>query len=391
MHKARLALRRRAAVRSARGGLVHAGERRGQARLDDRRSAGLQGLRLRRRQRFAIAQMEERARGHARASRSPSTIPTRRPEAAGGTGYVQHPRERDIALAGAGNPASGQTPKGAVQSKTDFGKPGYGGPCPPKGDKPHRYIFTVYALKVDKLDADENAIPSAGRIHDQREPARQGELHRHLRPQVTHLSKSARRSRRAIGDRMRHPERAKRVEGSAARPERAKRAEGSNSASFKGGCNHASPTLSFALFASAFALAVQAQVPAGYPADYAKIVDGAKKEGKVVVYSTTDAKLVQPLIKDFEVAFPGVKVEYTDMNSTEVYSRFTSENAANAASADAVWSSAMDLQMKLAVRRFGRRVQIARVRRRSRTGRIGRTRCTRRPSSRSRSSTTSGW
>ena len=44
-----------------------------------------------------------------------------------------------------------------MQSKTDFGKPGYGGPCPPKGDKPHRYIFTVYALKVDQIDADENA------------------------------------------------------------------------------------------------------------------------------------------------------------------------------------------------------------------------------------------
>src|SRR2546429_3831046 len=95
-------------------------------------------------------------------------------------------------------------------------------------------------------------------------------------------------------------------------------------------------------------LGAQAQVPAGYPADYGKIVDGAKKEGKVVVYSTTDAKLVQPLIEDFEAAFPGVKVEYTDMNSTEVYNRFISENAANAASADAVWSSSMDLQMKLA-------------------------------------------
>ena len=94
--------------------------------------------------------------------------------------------------------------------------------------------------------------------------------------------------------------------------------------------------------------AAHAQVPAGYPADYKAIVDGAKKEGKVVVYSTTDAKLAQPLVKDFEAAFPGVKVEYADMNSTEVYSRFTSENAANAASADAVWSSAMDLQLKLA-------------------------------------------
>jgi Raf kinase inhibitor-like YbhB/YbcL family protein len=59
--------------------------------------------------------------------------------------------------AGAGDPAAGKTPPGAVQSKTDFGAPGYGGPCPPQGNKPHRYIFTVYALKVDKIDADANA------------------------------------------------------------------------------------------------------------------------------------------------------------------------------------------------------------------------------------------
>ena len=58
---------------------------------------------------------------------------------------------------GAGNPANHQAPKGTVQSRTDFGKPGYGGPCPPKGDKPHRYIFTVYALKIAKVDADENS------------------------------------------------------------------------------------------------------------------------------------------------------------------------------------------------------------------------------------------
>src|SRR5215813_7354914 len=107
-------------------------------------------------------------------------------------------------------------------------------------------------------------------------------------------------------------------------------------------------TLISSLLCCALVGAAHAQVPAGYPADYAKIVDAAKKEGKVVVYSTTDAKLVQGLVKDFEAAFPGIKLEYTDMNSTEVYSRFTSENAANAASADAVWSSSMDLQLKLA-------------------------------------------
>src|SRR5881394_4671761 len=106
--------------------------------------------------------------------------------------------------------------------------------------------------------------------------------------------------------------------------------------------------LSLIFGAIALAASAQAQVPAGYPAEYKAIVDGAKKEGKVVVYSTTDAKLVTPLVKDFEAAFPGVKVEYTDLNSTEVYNRFISENAANATSADAVWSSSMDLQMKLA-------------------------------------------
>jgi Raf kinase inhibitor-like YbhB/YbcL family protein len=59
--------------------------------------------------------------------------------------------------AGASDPAAGKLPKGAVQSRTDFGKPGYGGPCPPQGDKPHRYIFKVFALKTDKLDLDESA------------------------------------------------------------------------------------------------------------------------------------------------------------------------------------------------------------------------------------------
>jgi Raf kinase inhibitor-like YbhB/YbcL family protein len=60
----------------------------------------------------------------------------------------------------AGKPDAGLAPKGSIQSMTDFGKPGFGGACPPKGDKPHRYIFTVHALKVDKLPL-EPAAPAA--------------------------------------------------------------------------------------------------------------------------------------------------------------------------------------------------------------------------------------
>jgi Raf kinase inhibitor-like YbhB/YbcL family protein len=59
--------------------------------------------------------------------------------------------------AGAGNPESGSAPQGSIQSMTDFGQPGYGGPCPPPGDKPHRYIFTVYALKVDQIPLQKEA------------------------------------------------------------------------------------------------------------------------------------------------------------------------------------------------------------------------------------------
>ena len=51
-------------------------------------------------------------------------------------------------------------PKGSVQSITDFGKPGFGGACPPKGDKAHRYIFTVYALDTSSLNLDEKSSPA---------------------------------------------------------------------------------------------------------------------------------------------------------------------------------------------------------------------------------------
>lgn len=55
----------------------------------------------------------------------------------------------------AGNPESNKLPKGAIQSQTDFGSIGYNGPCPPAGDKPHRYIVTLYALK-NTLPFDAN-------------------------------------------------------------------------------------------------------------------------------------------------------------------------------------------------------------------------------------------
>lgn len=61
---------------------------------------------------------------------------------------------------GAGSTKPELLPKNAIQSMTDFGKPGYGGPCPPKGDGFHAYQATIYALNTEKLDLDEKANPA---------------------------------------------------------------------------------------------------------------------------------------------------------------------------------------------------------------------------------------
>lgn len=61
---------------------------------------------------------------------------------------------------GAGDPAAALMPDGAVQSRTDFGTPGYSGPCPPQNDPPHPYHVTVYALDVEELGLDKETQPA---------------------------------------------------------------------------------------------------------------------------------------------------------------------------------------------------------------------------------------
>jgi hypothetical protein len=58
---------------------------------------------------------------------------------------------------GSGAVGSKRLPAGAIQGRTDFGFAGFGGACPPAGDQPHRYQFTVWALNTDKLPLDEQA------------------------------------------------------------------------------------------------------------------------------------------------------------------------------------------------------------------------------------------
>ncbi|KQW21477.1 YbhB and YbcL [Afipia sp. Root123D2] len=75
------------------------------------------------------------------------------------------PSVTELAL-GAGS-AGGTLPAGTLQTRTDFGAPGYGGPCPPEGDHPHRYLFTVHAVGIDKLSAtaDTSAAVIGFQLH----------------------------------------------------------------------------------------------------------------------------------------------------------------------------------------------------------------------------------
>jgi Raf kinase inhibitor-like YbhB/YbcL family protein len=69
-------------------------------------------------------------------------------------GHLQHPIQFDIA------PEGRWRSQARCGSRTNFGAFGYAGPCPPRDDKPHRYLFTIFAVAVAKLDADENASPA---------------------------------------------------------------------------------------------------------------------------------------------------------------------------------------------------------------------------------------
>jgi Raf kinase inhibitor-like YbhB/YbcL family protein len=62
--------------------------------------------------------------------------------------------------AGAGSLDGKLLPAVAIQSITDYGIKGFGGPCPPLNHGPHRYIFTVYALKTDKLGVNADTNPA---------------------------------------------------------------------------------------------------------------------------------------------------------------------------------------------------------------------------------------
>lgn len=84
------------------------------------------------------------------------------PDAPTGSGWwhwtvVNIPKNVYSLAQDAGNKSGANIPSGAIQGRTDFGRPGYGGSCPPAGDKTHHYHFKVWALNVESLPIDSES------------------------------------------------------------------------------------------------------------------------------------------------------------------------------------------------------------------------------------------
>jgi iron(III) transport system substrate-binding protein len=69
--------------------------------------------------------------------------------------------------------------------------------------------------------------------------------------------------------------------------------------------------------------------------------------GRLTLLSAAEERYCLPLLDGFRAQYPDVRVEFVFGISTALHERYLAEHAAGGATADLVWSSAMDLQMAL--------------------------------------------
>lgn len=108
-------------------------------------------------------------------------------------------------------------------------------------------------------------------------------------------------------------------------------------------------TLSLLVLAWFYSIAPAAaqSPPKGYPRSYSAIIDAARDEGELIIYSTTDENEIGSLLALFRERYPFISLEYRELGSRELYETVRADAQANSRPSDIAWSSAMDLQIKL--------------------------------------------
>ncbi len=105
-------------------------------------------------------------------------------------------------------------------------------------------------------------------------------------------------------------------------------------------------------------LALAAGPPLAARADVVVFPAPGAATGELVVYSSLDSPLARPLIEAYQSRSPGVTVRYEDLLTGQILDRVMQETDSGAPTADLVFSSAMDLTVKLANDGYAREVRV---------------------------------
>lgn len=93
--------------------------------------------------------------------------------------------------------------------------------------------------------------------------------------------------------------------------------------------------------------AAAAAAPPGYPSAYNRQIEAAAREGSLTIWAVTDTQRVTGLLAGFRRMYPAIKVNYVELTAQQLYQGFVRDADAGRGTADFLWSSAMDLQIKL--------------------------------------------